>query len=68
MLHNLISLQTISFFSSLCVQTIYLHFFVFANNFLKNFPSPLQKKNGPSLNNAFFIDWDFNNYRTGISI
>jgi hypothetical protein len=26
------------------VQTIYLHFFVFANNFFKNFPSPPSKK------------------------
>jgi hypothetical protein len=50
----IISLACKLFFSSsLCVQTIYLPFFVFANNFFKNFPSPpLQNNNGPSISKA----------------
>ena len=38
-------------FSFSCLQTIYLGFFDFANNFFQDFssPPPLQKNNGPSL-------------------
>ena len=36
-------------FSFSCLQTIYLGFFDFANNFFQDFSSPLQKNNGPSL-------------------
>ena len=38
-------------FSFSCLQTIYLGFFDFANNFFQNFssPSPLQENNGRSL-------------------
>ena len=41
-------------FSFSCLQTIYLGFFDFANNFFQDFSSPPPpKNNGPSLNTSF---------------
>ena len=45
-------------FSSLCLQSIYLGFFTFANKFFRIFHPPLQKNNGPSLRNVSFT-FDF---------